>query len=144
MLVTVGEEVSVAEDLSTGRKNGSSFHELSAAGAGATARGRTGVDDGGGVAERGELLKNCVKLPSAAAESEIPGVEKPLARTGLEDAGPDDGPGKGPGRGVSSEGRGAGVGGGVTPETKMRVNSPGAWSAGGAAGPFTTCVGTCA
>jgi hypothetical protein len=145
ILVTLGEPVSGAEDFSTGRKNGSSIHELSAGGGTAGRAGAGGADEGAGVAERGGLLKNWVKLPSAAAESETPGVEKPLAGGVLGEAGREGGrPEKGPGRGVSSGARGGGVCEGVTPETKMRVNSPGSWAAGGCAGPLTTCVGTCA
>jgi hypothetical protein len=75
-------------------------------------------------------LKNCVKPPSAEAESDTPGDEKPLARGATA-------------RGVSSEGREGGVYPGVTPETKIRVNSPPPASAGGGCGgPFTTCVDT--
>src|SRR4051812_26822268 len=156
MLVTLGEEPAGAEAFSGGRKNGSSFHDVSAggraegggAGAGAGAELRGGLlnncvklpserDAGGGAAGvggaagRGGLLKSCVAPPSADTESDTPCEEKPFAREG-----PDDGTG----RGVSSDGRETGAWPGITPGTKMRVNSPGAASAGDGGGPFTTCV----
>jgi len=119
MLVTLGDELSGGEDLSTGRKNGSFFHDVSAAG-GETGRAGAGggAGDWSGAAGRAELPKICVKLPSADAEPEAPGEENPLAGEELGEGGP--------GRGVSAEGREGGVYAGETPGTKMRVNSPGA------------------
>jgi len=66
-------------------------------------------------------LKNCVKLCSADAESDTPGVEKPFIRGGL-DAG-------GGMCGGSTTVRAPCSGllcsvDGVEPETKLRVNSP--------------------
>jgi len=166
MLVTLGEDPAGGGAVSADWKKGSFFQELSPAGgaAGGGAGGRGGVGaaadrDGllkncvklpsgdpagcGAVAGaaaggatgdapdgRAALLKNCVKLPSPEAESEIPGDEKPLEREG-----PDDG---GAGRGASSAPR---AGGGVTPETKTRVNSLWPPSPVGG-GPLTTCVAT--
>ena len=63
-------------------------------------------------------MKNCVKLPSADAESEIPGVEKPFMRDG---AGAWGGVG-----GVSMAGFAGCSLGGAEALTKIRVNSPGA------------------
>ena len=117
MLVTLGDPPSGEGAFSAGQKNGSFFHELSTGGgAGAGCTGGGGVDDCAGAAGRGALLKNWVKLPSTDAEPETPGVEKPF-----EPDGPDDG---GAGRGVSSNGRAGGAYAGVTPETKIFVNSP--------------------
>jgi hypothetical protein len=162
MPVTLDEDPAGAEVFSVGRKNGSSFHELSAAGGGGggAATGGCGAGrcallkncvklpsedaaGGGGAgagaaagAGRDALLKNCVKPPSPDAESEAPGEEKPLGPEGPEEGGA--------GRGVSSEGRAEGVLPGVMSETMIRVNSPGPDSAaGGCAGPLTTCVETC-
>jgi hypothetical protein len=122
MLVTLGEGPCGAEVFSGGRKNGSSFHELSATGAaggGAELRGvllkncvklppsedagggPTGAAGGIGAGALGGLLKSCVKPPSADTESDTPCEEKPFERDG-----PDDG---GTGRGVSSDGRAGGV-----------------------------------
>ena len=135
MLVTLGDAASGAEDFSTGRKNGSFFHESSTGGAVAGCRGGGGgAEDCTGAAGRGALLKNCVKLPSADAEPETPGVENPF-----EPDGPEDG---GAGRGVSSAGRAGGVYAGVTPETKIFVNSPCPGLEGAGGGPFTTWVAT--
>jgi len=92
MLVTLDDEPSGA--FSTGRKNGSFFHESSAAGGGGA--GRAG--GGAGEACLDGLLKNWVKPPSAEADPDAPGEEKPLAREGPAEGGA--------GRGVSSEGRG--------------------------------------
>jgi hypothetical protein len=121
MLVTLGEDPAGAEDFSGGRKNGSSFQELSArgaaggGGAGAELRGvllkncvklpsdaaggEAGAAGAGGAADLGALMNSCV-APSADTESDTPCEEKPLAREG-----PDDGTG----RGVSSDGREGGV-----------------------------------
>jgi hypothetical protein len=134
MLVTLWDGCSGV--FSGARKNGSSFQDASGAGC-----GREGCGGGGGAADCGGeaglagALKNCVKPPSA--ESEIPGEENPLARDDPEE-GAD--PKKvaedsGAGRGESSAGRGGADCGGVTPETKMRVNSPGCWSGGEGGGP---------
>ena len=98
MLVTLGPGSTGAEVFSAGRKNGSSFHELSAArGEGAGGRGAAG--GGAGANGRCGGLNTCVTLPSAEAESETPGEEKPFGREGK--AG-------GAGPGASSEGRGGG------------------------------------
>ena len=59
-----------------------------------------------------------MKLPSAEAESEIPGVEKPLSRDGLAGAGGGMGA-------TSAAGRTAGSLAGDDALTKIRVNSPG-------------------
>ena len=136
MPVTLGDAASGAEGFSTGLKNGSFFQELSMGGGGAAGCGGGGVgaDDCTGAAGRGALLKNCVKPPSAEAEPETPGVEKPLDPDGPEDGGA--------GRGVSSDGRAGGVYAGVTPETKIFVNSPCAALDGDGGGPFTTWVAT--
>ena len=56
-----------------------------------------------------------MKLPSAEAESEIPGVEKPLIRAGDEGA-------SGEASGVAGAGRKPGE---VAAATNVRVNSPG-------------------
>lgn len=142
MPVTLGPGPGDTEGFSAGWKKGSFFQELPTDGDGAG--GGTGATGGAGVeGTRDGLLKNCVKLPSddpagagagggaggrcalpnnwvtlpsADAESDAPGDEKPLEREGPEDAGA--------GRSASSEGRAVGAGVGVTPETKMRVNSP--------------------
>ncbi len=137
MLVTLGEAASAGGVFSAGRKNGSFFHELSTGGGGAAvcAGGGGGAGDCPGPAGRGALLKNCVKLPSADAEPETPGVEKPLDPDGPEDGGA--------GRGVSSDGRAGGVYAGVTPETNILVNSPCPWLEGDGGGPFTTWVAAC-
>jgi hypothetical protein len=135
ILVTLGDADSGVEAFSTGRKKGSFFHELSTGG-GAAADGDAGLGGGGdcaGAPGREALLKNWVKPPSPDAEPETPGVENPF-----EPDGPADG---GVGRGDSSDGRTGGVYAGVTPDTKIFVNSPCPWSAG-ACGPFTTWVAT--
>ena len=59
-------------------------------------------------------LKNCVKLPSADAESDAPGVEKPFIRDGLAAGG-----------GVSIAVLAGGSAAGAAAFTKIRVNSPG-------------------
>lgn len=59
-------------------------------------------------------MKNCVKLPSADAESEIPGVEKPFMRDGVAAEGE-----------ASATVRTDGSTGGAAAFTKIRVNSPG-------------------
>lgn len=89
-----------------------------------------GAGEGAGTGGRRGLLKNWVKPPSPEAESDTPGEENPLER---------EGPAGVPGRGDSSEGRAGGVYDGV-PGTKILVNSPGAPSGDGCAGPLTTCV----
>ena len=159
MLVTLGDPAG-AEVFSGGLKNGSSFQELSArgaaggGGAGAAAGvelrgvllknwvklpsedaagGGAGAAGAGGAAGLGALLKSCVRPPSADTESDTPCEEKPLAREGPDEV---------TGRGVSSDGREGGMFPGVTPGTKIRVNSPCVASDGGG-GPFTTCVDTC-
>jgi hypothetical protein len=113
MLVTLGDEPPAAELFSGGRKNGSSFHELSttgaAAGAGAGAElsgvllkncvklpsedrgGGVGAPGAGDAAGRGVLLKSCVKPPSADTESDTPCDEKPLEREGPDAGSPDAG-----------------------------------------------------
>jgi hypothetical protein len=79
------------------------------------------------------LWKNCVKLPSADAESEIPGDEKPFPRDGTAAGGA--------GRtGLSPLLDGALLAA-FEPETKIRVNSPGAWSGCAGEGALTTAVG---
>lgn len=129
MLVTLDEEPSLA--FSAGRKNGSFFHESSAA-AGGAGRAGVGAGAGGGACLDG-LLKIWVKPPSAEADPDAPGEENPFAR---------EGPGEGGvGPGVSSEDR-DGVDGRAFSETKMRVNSPAPWS-GACRGPGNTCVVTC-
>jgi hypothetical protein len=81
----------------------------------------------------GDVLKNWVKLPSADAESETPGVEKPFILGGAGDA---DGRGADSVTILAGCSLGADVAGGLL--TKMRVNSPGAgpeaWAGAGAAG----------
>ena len=149
MPVTLCEDDSGAGVFSAARKNGSSLQDASGAGWG---RGGGGADGGaadcGGETGLAGALKNCVNPPSA--ESDTPGDENPLARDG-----PDDGTDPmnvaedmGAGRWGSSLLRGGGVwvDGGVTSETKMRVNSPGGWSgtAGGGVGyegALNTAVG---
>ena len=129
MLVTLGEDSDGVEVFSAGPKKGSFFQAEFAAAAG-------GGGAGGGAAGRGEscrpaFLKSWVKLPSADAESDVPGEENPLDF---------DGPaGGGAGRNGSSAGRDDDAWGGVFPETKMRVNSPAPCSGGGC-GPLTTWV----
>jgi hypothetical protein len=142
MLVTLWDGCSGA--FSGARKNGSSLQDMSGAGWGREAGGG-GAAACGGAAGLAGALKNWVKPPSA--ESEIPGEENPLARDDPEEGTDptkvaEDG---GAGRGGSSVLRG-GVWGGVTPETKMRVNSPGGWSLGagcgvGDEGALNTAVG---
>lgn len=117
MLVTLGEAFSGVDDFSAGRKNGSSFHDVSGGGGfeGRSAGG--GTEDCAGAGGRaGEALKNWVKLPSAEAESDTPGEENPLARDGPADGGA--------GRAASSTGLAGGVKDGFTAGTKIRVNSP--------------------
>ncbi len=133
MLVTLWDGCSGV--FSGARKNGSSLQELSGAGWGREGGGGgAGAADCGGGAGLAGALKNWVKPPSA--ESEIPGEENPLARDPEEGTDPrkvaDD---MGAGRGGSSTLRDGGVCGGVTPETKMRVNSPGGWSGAAGGGP---------
>ena len=109
MLVTLGEEPTGVELFSGGRKNGSSFHELSTAGGGGFGGAGAGAellglllkncvklpseDAGGGgaaacagaAAGRGVLLKSCVNPPSAETESDTPCEEKPLDREGPDE-----------------------------------------------------------
>jgi hypothetical protein len=133
MLVTLWDGCS--GDFSGARKNGSSLQDGSAAGSRREGGGGGGTVDCGGEAGLAGALKNWVKPPSA--ESDIPGEENPLARDDPEEGTDptkvaEDG---GAGRGGSSTGLRGGVWGGVTPETKMRVNSPGGWSGGAGGGP---------
>jgi hypothetical protein len=86
-------------------------HADSTALGGAPATGMKGRGEGAG--EAAGVRKSWVKLPSAEAESETPGVEKPFIR------------------GVAGGANGAGSDGRAFSEavaaTNMRVNSPGSW-----------------
>jgi hypothetical protein len=119
-------------------KNGSSFHDasvLGAGGGGAGAGGAGATDACGGRGDEagGAALKNCVKLPSPDADPETPGEENPLPRAGEP---------IGMVRGASSPLLLGGAADGVFPATKIRVNSPGAGSAGGGTGVlFTDAAG---
>jgi len=87
------------------------------AGAGAENAGAGGAGIGAGGGAEGVVLKNCVKLPSADAESEMPGVENPFIFGGAVTGG---------GTGTDSITVRAGCSFGVAaPLTKIRVNSPG-------------------
>jgi hypothetical protein len=70
------------------------------------------------------VLKNWVKLPSADAESEIPGVENPFIFDGFN--GFEGEVAAGWKAGVSTVFLAAGSLGAAEAATKMRVNSPGA------------------
>jgi hypothetical protein len=78
---------------------------------------------GGGAGVEGTALKNCVKLPSADAEPETPGEEKPFKRDGLAAGGVNCGGSTK----VFAEWSGVGI----DPVTKTRVNSPGAGAGAG-------------
>jgi hypothetical protein len=126
----LGEACGSDRDGSGARKIGSFLKDISrSAGGEVVSLGFEGVTGAAGLEAGvdGTALKNCVKLPSADAESETPGAEKPLARDGLATGGV--------ARLTSSAGFAGGGGSGVDPATKMRVNSPGSLSNGRFAGP---------
>jgi hypothetical protein len=132
--VALGEEGSESADCGADPKSG--CHSFAGVGGGAGDGVNVGgVKDGacwtGGGGVEGVALKNWVKLPSADAESETPGEEKPFIRDGLAAGGVNGGGSTT----VFADWLGTrGSVAGTEVFTKIRVNSPGAGLAGGVGG----------